>query len=464
MATALLLTFSRGALGVCVLGMIVYALLARPRGLLTAVVAVVPACLIALRSAWNAPLLALDDLTRRAAVAQGHHVAIVVIVCALGAGLLRLALLPVDARLAQARLRVLPRSTMLRATLGAGTVTFAVAMAVGLGLPGRAAHEYQRFANPAAVPTAAVTRNRLTDPANNGRVLLWRAAQHLAGEHPVIGLGAGTFQVAWTGVRTQPVYVTDAHQLYLQSVAELGVVGLALIALVVGGILVGIAGRICGPNRGLYAAIFAAVLAWAIHGALDWDWQMPAVTIWVFILGGLALAQPAGKPRMRDTPRWRTGLALVWLLIAVAPLLGAASYARLHAAAADVRAGDCAAAKQQALSSLDWYASRADAYSIIGLCDLREGFPSAAPAAMNKAAGLDPSNWQEAYWLAVAQAGVGQDPRPAAQRALALNPLEPLTRRLVRRLSSSSSLVWEHAAPALREAAVRAGVFAVSDL
>ena len=70
-----------------------------------------------------------------------------------------------------------------------------------------------------------------------------------------------------------------------------------LILVVVIGMLAGLATRIRGPGRPLYAALFALTLAWAIHQAVDWDWQMPAVTLGIFMLAGLALARPAdGRP------------------------------------------------------------------------------------------------------------------------------------------------------------------------
>ena len=64
----------------------------------------------------------------------------------------------------------------------------------------------------------------------------------------------------------------------------------------------GFAARLGGPDRTLYAALFAAGLAWALHAGVDWDWQMPAVTLWVFALGGAALAAPARAPRIRFSP------------------------------------------------------------------------------------------------------------------------------------------------------------------
>ncbi len=156
-------------------------------------------------------------------------------------------------------------------------------------------------------------------------------------------------------------------------------------------------------------------------------------------LAGLRSLDAHSGDDLRDIPRYRVVVAVGWLLVAVAPLLVATSYARLHTAAADVRAGNCAAAKQSALSSISWEAVRPDAYSLIGVCDLEQGFAAAAVPAMAKAVSLDPQNWQEAYWLAVARGAAGQNPHTAALRALQLNPLEPLARRLVRALASNRS-------------------------
>ena len=61
-AAALLLTFSRGALGVTALALITYVLLGRPRGLLSSLIAVLPTSAIALKAAWDAQLLAQNDL------------------------------------------------------------------------------------------------------------------------------------------------------------------------------------------------------------------------------------------------------------------------------------------------------------------------------------------------------------------------------------------------------------------
>src|SRR6202043_504955 len=50
-----------------------------------------------------------------------------------------------------------------------------------------------------------------------------------------------------------------------------------------------------GRDRALYAALFSAALAWSLHAGVDWDWQMPAASLWLLALGGLALRGPGWR-------------------------------------------------------------------------------------------------------------------------------------------------------------------------
>jgi hypothetical protein len=81
LAATLFFTFSRGAILACAVGLVVYVLVARPRGLLSAVPAIVPATAALLLLAYHANLLDTLDPTTPAAVAQGHQVALVAGVC-----------------------------------------------------------------------------------------------------------------------------------------------------------------------------------------------------------------------------------------------------------------------------------------------------------------------------------------------------------------------------------------------
>ncbi len=306
-AATLLLTFSRGALGVTIVGLLAYCLLTRLSTLPTALLAAIPPTAIALHSAWDATLLASTKPTSAAAVVEGRHVAVVVGACMVGAGVLRAVLLLADGAIADMPLVRTPPPRAVRVWAGAGVAVLVVVAALVLGAFGFAHREYDKFIHGTNEQHTVQTRERLSDPANDGRLPLWKAAVRIYETDKFHGTGAGTYQLYYTRYRTVRSYVVDTHSLYLQSLAELGIVGFVLILVVVFGILVGLAARIRGPGRAIYAALFAVTLAWAIHQAVDWDWQMPAITLEVFMLAGLALARPAdGRPGRFGLPFGRT--------------------------------------------------------------------------------------------------------------------------------------------------------------
>jgi hypothetical protein len=73
--------------------------------------------------------------------------------------------------------------------------------------------------------------------------------------------------------------------------AELGVVGLALLAAFLAG--VGVAARAAHRAApGAAAGAIAGCVVWLAHSPLDWDWEMPAVTLIALVLAGSLLALP----------------------------------------------------------------------------------------------------------------------------------------------------------------------------
>jgi O-antigen ligase len=464
-AAALLLTFSRGAMGAAVIGLLAYCLLTRFSTLPSALLAVAVPVAIAVRSAWDATALATNHPTGALAVSQGHHVAVVVGTCMLAAGALRAVLLLADHAIAKLPGVRTPPRPAVRWGIGAsvGLVVLAIALVAGAG--GFAHRQYDKFVHGTHEHRVTQTRDRLTDPANNGRLPLWRAALDIYDTQKLRGTGAGTYQQYFPRYRKESGYVVDAHSLYLQSLAELGIVGFVLILVVALGILTGLAARIRGPDRALYAALFAMALAWTVHQAFDWDWQMPAVTLGVFMLAGLALARPAdGKVGLSGLSGGRTLVAFGWLVLAVAPLLVGTSYARLQRSGQELKHGECASATQEALSSLSLSAKRPQAYAIVGVCDLERGFAQSAVPAMAQAASLEPQSWEEQFWLAVARAAAGLDPHAAIRRAIELDPGEAGLRNAARKLRSSNPRAWERAAPRLRLEALTSGKFTITNL
>jgi hypothetical protein len=71
----------------------------------------------------------------------------------------------------------------------------------------------------------------------------------------------------------------------VETLAELGIVGFAFLCMFLGGLVV-VAVRV---RRAAPGAV-AALVVWATHAAIDWDWQMPALTLVGLVLAGCLVA------------------------------------------------------------------------------------------------------------------------------------------------------------------------------
>jgi O-antigen ligase len=459
LATSLLFTFSRGAIAVAIVAVPVYLVVARQRALVAGLIAVVPTTVVALVVAYGADQLATLDPTNARGVAQGKDVALALALCALAAGVARFLLAPLDQRLARVRI-----SPTRRRRLGLGAA-FAVALAIGVALGAGGAtwigDQYHGFVKGGAV-TNTDLRQRLIDPSSNGRTDHWRAAFDGVSEEPLHGTGAGTYQFTWERHREINVTVVDAHGLYFEVLSELGIVGLVLLLAVILSVLVTFARRSKGMNRGYYAALLAAGLAWAIHAGIDWDWEMPATTAWFFAAGGAALA---ARHRTKDRERQtaiangnRISIAAALLVTAVTPALLMLSQARVSDAARAFNRGDCAGATSAALSSLDYMAIRPEPYQMLAYCDMDQGRLTQAVAAMRKAVEAQPVSWEYHFGLAIALAESGKDPRAEYAVAARLNPVEPIVRSARAGLGASASPAeWEKAGRTARREILGSG-------
>ena len=432
LSATIYLTLSRGAIAATIAGLVVYLVVARPRGALAGLLAGGSGAALAVVATYDADLLISGRATSAAGVAQGEDAAVLVGVAVLIAVAARSVGLLLDRRLA----RVRPSPTARRAVrIGvAATALSALAVAlVAFDLGDRVERQYDRFVDSSTISSADDPRERLTDPGNNGRIEHWEVALDSFADEPLTGTGAGTYGITWARERSISLKVEDAHSLYAELLSELGIVGLLLIVAAVGLVLFGFARGLRGPHRHLHGALFAAGSAWAIHAGIDWDWELPAVTVWLWALGGLALAGPAaGSIRAAPANLTRVAAALGCLALAVTPGLMAFSQARLNAAVAAFGRGDCTAAIDASLESLKAIPSRPQPFEVLGYCDSRLGLHELAIGAMRSGAERDPENWELYYGLALVRANAGKDARAAAREALRLNPRGALPRAAVR--------------------------------
>jgi hypothetical protein len=438
---------SRGGILTAIVGCLALVALARPPRMLVTLLTAGPPTVVAVVAAYSAPTLATAKYFEGAGPAEGHRIALILAACCAAAAIARLVALGLDARV-DARLAGRVRARTLAAVAVAGVLVVAGA-GVALDVPHVLRTQYDGFVKGNVVDPGADKRQRLTAAGNNGRLATWRVGRDAFESQPLHGTGAGTYELAWQRERPGRLKVIDGHSLYLETLAELGVVGLVLLAIALGGILLGLARGLRRPDRHAHAAVLAAALALLLHAAIDWDWEMPALFAWLFAAGGLACARPPGDGGAAHVPRRLTRVVagLACLVLAVTPALTALSHASLGRALTAFDRGDCGTAIDASLDSIDTLSLGPEAHEVVAYCDMRAGEWSLALRAMEAARARDPHSWRYAYGLAIAQAFAGRDPRPAIAEARRLNPLASEASSLAKAFARGSTpREWRRAA------------------
>jgi hypothetical protein len=133
----------------------------------------------------------------------------------------------------------------------------------------------------------------------SSRYEYWRVGFEAFTDDPIKGVGAGGYGVVWRMKRQIGEGVKEVHSLVLETATELGVPGLLLLALFFGGVA---ASGLRALRGGVPIAAAACAVSgmWVIHAAIDWDWQLPAVTLPAVVLAGALLAASEVVPSRSD--------------------------------------------------------------------------------------------------------------------------------------------------------------------
>jgi O-antigen ligase len=96
----------------------------------------------------------------------------------------------------------------------------------------------------ALIPATATKRLNSSDRTGSGRTDIWRVGWRMVEDRPIVGVGAGNFEfttiryLVQPGTIEQDEFIVDtpkvAHNVYLQVLAELGIVGLTLMLVIIG--------------------------------------------------------------------------------------------------------------------------------------------------------------------------------------------------------------------------------------
>ena len=166
-----------------------------------------------------------------------------------------------------------------------------------------------------AVATASQEHNLVARLAGANRPHYWHVAWKEFELNPALGSGAGTFDRYWLHYRPVSSFARDAHSLYLETLAELGPIGLALLLAALALPLLVLRRR----RDPLLATAAAAYVAYLVHTGVDWDWELPAVTLCGLLCGCalLVLTRRDDAPELRPWAR----LVLIVPVIALAVLV-----------------------------------------------------------------------------------------------------------------------------------------------
>jgi O-antigen ligase len=415
LATTLYFTFSRGAWAALIIGFVTCVAFdpRRLRFLWTSLVSSVPAvACIAYGSQLEA--LTTEGAGPAAVVREGHRMAAVVAV-AVPATMLATAL----ARTISVRVEPSARSRRWfdLVLVGAGVAVVAAAL-VALGGPRAAWNEVEaRFE---AEPVGDVDLNeRLFSISGNGRSQQLRVAWDAARETPVVGNGSGTFEYLWYERRPTMLIVRDGHSLYVETLAEVGVIGLMLLAVA---LLLPLVAAARAPRSRLIPPAAGAYVAWLAASAFDWHWEMVGLTVTALLVGSVALVSAERRSRVLLGDGSRMALVGVTGTLSVFAVWSLVGNQALFAGREAVARKDWSEAYDHARRARDMLGWSHEPFIVLGDAEAGLGDRQGALEAYREAVETNPRSW--VAWLRLAQVARGAERRAAYDRVHRLNPRE----------------------------------------
>jgi O-antigen ligase len=272
---------------------------------------------------------------------------------------------------------------------------------------------------PGAPPPGETPGGRLFSTTSNSRTAYWRVAAGDFARHPIVGSGAGTFVREWYRHRRTTANVQDAHSLYVETLAELGLVGLALLAAV---LAMPVVAAVRARGEPLVAATFGAFVAYAVHTGVDWDWELPGLTLMGLLCGSLlVVAARRDDAASAVDRRWHVPLLTLVLPLLAFALVGLVGN-RAQAAALDaVTRRDWGTAETQAKRAAMWAPWSAQALVLEADVASAHNDRLAQRAYLRRAVGKDDSDFE--LWRRLAAVSSGVEREHALARAALLDPL-----------------------------------------
>jgi O-Antigen ligase len=414
----LFFTFSRASWLALACGLLV-AIAASPHRLRLiaegTVFAIVPAVAVLLASRSSG--LTDRDATLASASHQGHHFALILVGFTAVSVVLVLALVWVEERATIGR----------RARHTIGSILFAsaavvlVAAVTTAGSPvSLAKRGYDSFVATKPPTDPMNMSGRLLSLNGNGRARMWRVAIDSVHGHWLGGTGAGSFERNWDRSPKANDVIRDAHGLYVETLSELGIVGLLLLVVTVSvPLIAGLRVRrvpIAPAATGAYAAFL-------LHNAVDWDWELSGITLTGLLAGCVLLVihREGVERHVARSVRFPAGVGVV--VVGGFALIAAIGNGALANAQTANQAHEYATAASDASIARRWMPWSSEPLKALGEARLGQRDVSAARASFLKATSIDPGDWQA--WLDLAASLGGDERARAVAHARRLYPTSP---------------------------------------
>jgi hypothetical protein len=455
---ACLLAYSRGSLLALAVGCALWFALVplRLRGMAVLATAGVSAVFVAFW-AFGQDALSKDRIAVAERAGAGHELGILVVATML---VLLIAGLAVGFALAERAPRPGTRRHVAAAVATCvALVPVIIAGSLALserGFTGTISHGWSNLTDTNA-RTPANDPTRLT-AAGSVRARYWDEALRIWRDNELVGVGAGNYRTARLRIRSDQLNVRHAHGYVVQTMADLGLVGLAISLALAAAWLAGalrtteLSARRRRrlphtPERIGMLTLLAIVIVFGVHSLIDWTWAVPGNVVPAMLCAGWLVGRgPVGDP-LGERPPWsqtlraatRSPLRIVAALAAVEIALVAAwaTWQPQRAVGATDSALLAAEADRLPEARADVQRARkADPLSLAPLfagatVELAAGDRSAARRLYQQAVAQQPSTPEP--WLQLAQFELAHgDPRAALGAlgpALYLDPRSPVVQR-----------------------------------
>jgi hypothetical protein len=338
---ALALAYSRGALVALAIAVVAWLCVVplRLRGAAVLIAGAVGAGAVA-AYAFSAHALSSDNVALAERTTAGHRLGALLLVV-----LIALTVVGVAVGFYTGR-----QPPSLLARRRAGQLLLAIVAVAILALAGALAHSHRGFTGTISHDVSALTDpNAKTPPNTPGRLTAvasvraryWKEALEVFGAHPALGAGAMGYQTARLRYRKAPLTVAHAHGFLVQTLADLGLVGLVLVLALLGcwaaaagrathpfnrswtpwrtwrpllsrgreggagegegerpgWRALGGAGTTYTPERVALLSMLCIVLCFGAHSLVDWTWYVPGNAVMALICAGWLAGRGPLAPR-----------------------------------------------------------------------------------------------------------------------------------------------------------------------